>query len=305
MKEVIQQTDSPEKLRKHFPGNNFFGLKPSQFQFTAGAMDSILKKSIVSLFCICAVSLSACAEQIKVGFFIGDETASEAKAYATRMCNSLKQYDQFETEYFSTFENISQYNVIFISGAKVGSQSPCWKELIIKYTANGGAVILMGASTGYPIEWEKEVDYCPPLFECAFMRAMWCDDYPFASTQNEYNIFEEELDWGTSGRYETLTKGTYGVELLHDNKHKPVVIAGAFGKGKVVGIGPVLGAGAQPESLQKYMQTIFIWAGTPWAQTPVVPAEIEEYINNAQLKLDGVKNDETSNKDAFLKRLNK
>ncbi len=279
------------KKELFFSGNNFNSL-------------NFYAIRLVSFFLVYVISLSVYADKIKVGIFTGNEASSDVSAYASRMCNLLKEYDQFEIKSFSTFDIISQYDVIFLSGTKVGIQSPCWKERIIMYTANGGATILMGASTGFPISWADRIDYCPPLFEEIFAHSAWCDNHSFASSKNEYNIFEENLNWGSSGRYETLNKGKYGVILVRDSKNMPIVIAGAFGKGKVVGIGPILNSGGQTESLKKYMQDIFVWAATPWTQTPALPTEIEEYIKNAQLKIDKTKNAAVANKDSFLKKIN-
>ena len=263
----------------------------------------------VSILCALVISLSAYAGKIRIGLFAGgDGTPSSVKAYASRMFALLKGNEQFEIKYFSNLEDISKYNVVFFNGNKVGNVPEYWRQLIISYTAGGGAVVLMGHATGMAESWKKVIDYCPPLFPDIFRHGAWTNNHPFSSVSNKYDVFDKNLNWGGAGRYASVKKGKYGEILVVDSKKLPVIIAGAFGKGKVVGIGPVIRSGKQTDSLHKYMQALFIWAGTPWETVPAPPSEIGEYINKAQKKLNATKNDiknvTDSNKKAFLEKIN-
>jgi len=261
--------------------------------------------NMASILCVLVISFSVHAENMKIGLFTGKGAPSSVQVMASRMFVLLENDKQFDIEYFSNLNDISKYDVVFFNGVKIGNVPEYWQQLIISYAADGGAVVLMGHATGMPESWKKEIDYCPPLFGTIFAHGAWSNNPPFSSVPNKYGISETNLNWEEKpGRYESLIKGKYGDNLVVDSKNLSIVVVGAFGKGKVVGIGPVISCVKQTDSLHKYMQALFVWAGTPWQAVPVTPPEIAEDINKAQMVLNDVKNRTDSNKKAFLEKIN-
>jgi len=181
--------------------------------------------------------MSSDAKLLKVGIFdpvpMGGSGESGAYIY-----NMLKDSDSFlaETELFSNIKCINQFDVVIFSCIKeMGRQPVNVKELICQYVHDGGGAILLHDSVG------KDHALSPSLFPTVFTASGTREkngqfipvrefaDHPIMKSVESFSpVLNDE--------YAPMCPAKDGKILMVDSHDVATVVAGDYGKGRVVGI---------------------------------------------------------------------
>jgi len=198
------------------------------------------KCTVVIAFVAFSFCLACSAGLLKAGIF-DPIAAGGAGESGTYIFNMLKDSDSFlaETELFSDMKRIKDFDIVIFSCVKnMGEQPANVKELICEYVHNGGGVILLHDSVG------NDHALSPSLFPTVFSASGTREkdgsfipvgelaDHPILRAVEPFTpVLKDE--------YVPMRPAKLAKTLVTDSHGAATVVAGGYGKGRVVGIASI------------------------------------------------------------------
>ncbi len=193
--------------------------------------------TVVIVFVFFNFCFTCDAKLLKVGIFdpVPVGGAGESGAY---ICNMLKDSDSFlaETELFSDIKHIKDFDIVIFSCVKnMGRQSANVKELICEYVHDGGGTILLHDSVGN--DHALSPSLFPTVFSASgtrekngsFIPVREFADHPILKAVESFTpVLKDE--------YVPMHPAKLARTLIIDSHGAATVVAGYYGKGRVVGI---------------------------------------------------------------------
>ena len=207
----------------------------------------------LSVLCVTAV---ADRDVPRVGVY--RPAALEADLYgANGIYEALVEAEGMEVALLLGFDpqQMKRFDVIVLSGVHELPDTERlrpYREILRKYVELGGSVLLAHASCGYPGFPKRP--FADPLFPEVLHAPGRMDSFemiPEAIDHSVLNGLKGPIRHGYCDHLQ-LAAGPSGTVLARDAQGKPTVVAGSFGRGRVVGMGNPVGYASIKQELKSY-----------------------------------------------------
>lgn len=198
------------------------------------------KFTAVIVFVAFSFCLVCNASLLKVGIF-DPVTAGGSGEGGAYIFNMLKDSDSFlaETELFSDMKRIKDFDIVIFSCVKnMGRQPANFRELICEYVHNGGGAILLHDSVGN--DHALSPSLFPTVFSASGTREKDGSFIPVGGFADHPILKSvESFTPALKDEYVPMRPAKLAKTLITDSHGAATVVAGDYGKGRVVGIASI------------------------------------------------------------------